>query len=228
VLLTGQTFLSFEFLEARGRGKDFSQLRRSAYVETALLLYALACEVSFNWAPRSSHLIVTGLASGLLLVLFYFANEYLSEEAKLVELSFLVVNAVGVALAGLSFVLGYGISLYLWLVGALLLVAAVLHTNSYSLEFEVQNINKWPTSEIMVRYTDNLRLFLGRRDEYIFHACIAGYMEMHRLKCDLEDCPARSPLGDHDQKMLNSGEIQPEDEDLLRCENVIKHIFKDG
>jgi hypothetical protein len=223
-LLTGQTFLGFEFLRASG----FSKLRRSAYVETVLLLFALTNEVSFNWAPRSSHLIVANVASGLLLILFYFTDEYLDEQAKRVELSFLMVNSVGVALVDFSFLLGYGISLYLWFIGTLFVVATVLHVSTYSLEFEVQNINKWPTSELMVRYTDNLRLFLNRREEYGFHAAIAGYMEMHRHKCDIEGCPSRGPLNDHEQRMLDSGEIQPEDEDLLRCENVIKKIYKDG
>jgi hypothetical protein len=129
ILLTGQTFLSFEFLKASG----FSKTRRSAYVETALLLFALASEISFNWMPRTSHLIVTNIFSALLLILFYFTEEYLSQQAKLIELSFLMVNSVGVGLVDFSFVLGYGISLYLWFIGALLVVAAVLHTNTYSL-----------------------------------------------------------------------------------------------
>lgn len=60
-----------------------------------------------------------------------------------------------------------------------------------SLEFELQNINKYPTADIMIRYTENLRYYLSRRDEYLFKVYIHGYMEMHRQKCDNPTCVSR-------------------------------------
>ena len=56
------------------------------------------------------------------------------------------------------------------------LVAAVAHLNTYSMEFEIQNINKWPTAEIIIRYTNTLRAYLRRRDEYMFNVGVQGYM----------------------------------------------------
>jgi hypothetical protein len=46
----------------------------------------------------------------------------------------------------------------------------------------------------MIRYTNTLRYYLSRRDEYIFKVYIHGYMEMHRQKCDNPACSSRCEL----------------------------------
>jgi hypothetical protein len=40
----------------------------------------------------------------------------------------------------------------------------------------LENINKWPTADIILRYTNNLRYYLSRKDEYLFRVYIHGYM----------------------------------------------------
>lgn len=84
-------------------------------------------------------------------------------------------------------------------------MAGVMHVNTYSLEFQIQNINKWPTSDIIIQYTAGLRTFLNRRSEYLFNVNIQGYMELHRHKCDYSTCPSRCALSEYETSLFQSG-----------------------
>ena len=77
----------------------------------------------------------------------------------------------------------------------------------------------------MIRYTNTLRYYLSRRDEYLFRVYIHGYMEIHRHKCDSELCPSRRAFTHAEQQLFESGKLKNEDKELLRCENIVKKIY---
>jgi hypothetical protein len=62
----------------------------------------------------------------------------------------------------------------------------------------------------------------------MFLVFIYGYMEIHRQKCDSLECPTRCLLSDALKNLLNIGQLDCEDEQLLRVNNLIKEIFRCG
>jgi|JI9StandDraft_1071089.scaffolds.fasta_scaffold734126_2 hypothetical protein len=95
---------------------------------------------------------------------------------KLVELSYLSINMLSYLVVDVSYMFSQEFTLELLLLLTCFLVAAVAHLNTYSMEFEIQNINKWPTAEIIIRYTNTLRAYLRRKNEYMFNVGVQGYM----------------------------------------------------
>lgn len=69
---------------------------------------------------------------------------------------------------------------------------------------------------------------MAQREEYSYSVFIHGYMEIHRQKCDNPNCPSRYPLAEADRKLFETGVLHGYDEQLLRCENIIKKIYSDG
>lgn len=126
--------------------------------------------------------------------MFFLKNEHLNSQTKLIELSFLGVNMLGYLILDLSLAFSYAFSLELFFILGIFLVGGILQLRLYSLEFQIQNINKWPTSEIIIRYAADLRFYLRARDQYLFNIALKGYMEWHRHKCEIEACPSRSSL----------------------------------
>ena len=80
----------------------------------------------------------------------------------------------------------------------------------------------------MISYAGKLRDYLTLRDEYLYSVYIHGYMEIHRQKCDNPACPSRCQLGEADRKLFETGVLHSYEEQLLRCENIIKKIYSDG
>lgn len=56
------------------------------------------------------------------------------------------------------------------------IVAGILQLKPYSLRFELDNINKWPTASIMLRYAGTISYYMSRQSEYLFRVWIHGYM----------------------------------------------------
>jgi hypothetical protein len=80
----------------------------------------------------------------------------------------------------------------------------------------------------MISYAGKLRDYLALREDYAHAVYIHGYMEIHRQKCDNPMCPSRCQLSEADRKLFDSGAMRKSDEQLLRCENIIKKIYSDG
>lgn len=80
----------------------------------------------------------------------------------------------------------------------------------------------------MISYARKLRDYLALRDDYRHVVYIHGYMEIHRQKCDNPACPSRCALSEHDRRLIDSGQLSRNEEQLLRCENIIKKIYSDG
>ena len=88
---------------------------------------------------------------------------------------------------------------------AVILFLAIMQLKVYSIDFELKNVNKWPTSEVMMRYASTLRWFLSYREKPLYAAHLYGYMEIHRQKCDNPSCPSRRSLNDKEEKLFTTG-----------------------
>ena len=159
-MLIVQTFFNFEFISVEGQ---FRKLRRSACGATVIMVYVIVGQISFLIVQEQIFLTILNFSSVFMIFLFKFKDEHLTEITKLIELSFLMVNKTGIILLNLNILLGHQISLPLYFMVILVLVASTLMMNTYSLEFEILNINKWPTSDIKIKYNDNLRSYLSRK-----------------------------------------------------------------
>ena len=127
------------------------------------MVYVIVGQISFLIVQEQIFLTILNFSSVFMIFLFKFKDEHLTEITKLIELSFLMVNKTGIILLNLKILLGHQISLPLYFMVILVLVASTLMMNTYSLEFEILNINKWPTSDIKIKYNDNLRSYLSRK-----------------------------------------------------------------
>jgi len=127
------------------------------------MVYVIVGQISFLIVQEQIFLTILNFSSVFMIFLFKFKDEHLTEITKLIELSFLMVNKTGIILLNLNILLGHQISLPLYFMVILVLVASTLMMNTYSLEFEILNINKWPTSDIKIKYNDNLRSYLSRK-----------------------------------------------------------------
>jgi len=127
------------------------------------MVYVIVGQISFLIVQEQIFLTILNFSSLFMTFLFKFKDEHLTEITKLIELSFLMVNKTGIILLNLKILLGHQISLPLYFMVILVLVASTLMMNTYSLEFEILNINKWPTSDIKIKYNDNLRSYLSRK-----------------------------------------------------------------
>jgi hypothetical protein len=94
--------------------------------------------------------------------------------------------------------------MYVYVVLTAFLVVGILQLKPYSLRFELDNINKWPTAAIMLRQAGTISYYLSRQGEYLFKVWIHGYMEIHRQKCDNIACPSRCSLSEQEKRNLQS------------------------
>jgi ABC-type multidrug transport system fused ATPase/permease subunit len=194
----------------------------------AIISYLILNEALAYFLIDITQLVILDLSSALLLVLFWLKDEQVTEKMKLIELSFLGTNLLALLMVNIIYFTNQDLSLLLFFFLATFLIAGLMQVKTYSLKFELENINKWTTSEVMIRYANTLRYYLSRRSEYIFKVYIHGYMEMHRQKCDNPTCSSRCEFTDSEKKLFESGKLKKEDEQILRTENIIKKIYNDG
>lgn len=94
-------------------------------------------------------------------------------------------------------------------------VFAISQVQFFNLVFELENVNKWSTSQIMISYAAKLRKLLLNFDDYYFNTLFLGYVEIHQQKCDNETCPLRNIGVCDDMKRM-------------RFEDIIRKIYNDG
>ena len=160
----------------------------------AIISYLLLNEALAYFLIDVTQLVALDLTSALLLVLFWIKDQQVTEKMKLIQLSFLGTNILALLMTNIIFFTDQDLSLFLFFLLSAFLIAGLMQVKTYSLKFQLENINKWTTSEVMIRYTNTLRYYLSRKDEYIFKIYLHGYMEMHRQKCDNPNCPSRCEL----------------------------------
>ena len=93
----------------------------------------------------------------------------------------------------------------------------------------MDNINKWNTPPMMIRYAETLRKLLKRCDQYFYQVINHGYMEVHRQKCDNPLCPYnRVSIRSEDDSITKTEKHISKTDEVLRTEAIIKKIFNDG
>ena len=108
LFLAAQSFFNFQFLN---NSKCYTRVKKSAFTCTFLLGFMITSEVVFTFLSNRSALAVFAICSLLMLVLFIIKNEHLNERYKLIELSFLCVNLLGIGMAGFTVLISYNLSL---------------------------------------------------------------------------------------------------------------------
>ena len=223
--LLGQLYLDFEFIR---REKTKTRIKRSGVSSAVVTVYAIVNEVNAYLLTGGAQLAILNLTTLGLLIMLVLLKDEVSEKIKLMQCAFIATQLLAVLFLDLYYLVAPPLPAFLFPLLAPFLFLAVMQLKTTSLRFELSNINKWPTPEIMISYARKLRDYLALREEYAFVVAIHGYMEIHRQKCDNPACPSRCALSEHDRRLFEGGELGRNGEQLLRCENIVKKIYSDG
>lgn len=97
------------------------------------------------------------------------------------------VNLVAIILLDIKKILNFPIYFPTVIIVGVLVLLFCLFFEMFSVKFELENVNKWNTANIVLRYTRTLRLMLSRleedNDEY--QIILQGYSDIHRQKCEM-------------------------------------------
>ena len=106
----------------------------------------------------------------------------------------IVVNSLAIVLLDLMLLFHFSISIAFWIILSVFLTIAIMNVQLFNLAYELENVNKWNTSQIMISYSAKLRQVLNNVDnDYYYHTLMLGYIEIHFQKCDNEKCPLKKP-----------------------------------
>ena len=108
-------------------------------------------------------LLILDLTALVLVLLGALRSEEVGAGAWAVITGLLGVNCIAVLMANVLSFTSQSLSLPLLASLALALVLGLSQIPPHSMEFELNNINRWPTAEIMTRYTNTLRHYLNHR-----------------------------------------------------------------
>lgn len=61
---------------------------------------------------------------------------------------------------------------------------SMYYVELFDISFQLENVNKWASSQVMIRYAAKLRKILINYDEYYINTLFLGYVEIHQQKCD--------------------------------------------
>jgi hypothetical protein len=223
--LVGQIYLDFEFIR---REKQETRIKRTGITNSILVLYAVVNELNNYFFSNATQLAILNLTTLALLVVVVLIKDEVSESIKVMQYAFISVQLLATLFVDIASILNPPLPTFLFPLLAPLLFLAVMQLKTTSLRFELDNINKWPTPEIMISYARKLRDYIALRDDYAYIVYIHGYMEIHRQKCDNPMCPSRCALSESERKLFESGDWRKNHEQILRCENIIKKIYSDG
>ena len=88
----------------------------------------------------------------------------------------LTINVIPIAMANVIYFLNVELDFSFLVIIWPIAIVAVQKMNLHTLEFELENVNKWNTPAMMVRYTETLRKLLKRSEDYYFESVLHGYM----------------------------------------------------
>jgi hypothetical protein len=112
----------------------------------SIIVHLLLNEALSYFLIDVTQLIILDISSLLLLVLFWIKDEQVTERMKLIELSFLGTNLLSLLMVNIIYFTNQELSLLLFFFLAAFLVTGLMQVKTYSLKFELENINKWTTS----------------------------------------------------------------------------------
>lgn len=139
-----------------------------------LLFYILANEVTlaicfdFNsdttLADLTPHLIVMNVIFGLFCLVVTLKKEIEEESALKLAMVLIYANFIAIVMVDIMILLSFWIDLTFWaqlfIIGAL----TIWWFEGYNLKFELENINKWSNSQMMMRYTKTLYEMIEGKD----------------------------------------------------------------
>jgi hypothetical protein len=88
----------------------------------------------------------------------------------------LIINVIPIGMANVIYFLNVELDFSFLVIIWPIAIVAVQKMNLHTLEFELENVNKWNTPAMMVRYTETLRKLLKRSEDYYFESVLHGYM----------------------------------------------------
>ena len=197
--LLGQLYLDFEFIR---REKTKTRIKRSGVSSAVVTVYAIVNEVNAYLLTGGAQLAILNLTTLGLLIMLVLLKDEVSEKIKLMQCAFIATQLLAVLFLDLYYLVAPPLPAFLFPLLAPFLFLAVMQLKTTSLRFELSNINKWPTPEIMISYARKLRDYLALREEYAFVVAIHGYMEIHRQKCDNPTCASRCEFTETEKKLF--------------------------
>lgn len=139
-----------------------------------------------------------------------------------------MINVIPIVMINAMYFLKIDLNISFLLILWPISIIAIQKLNLHTLQFEIENVNKWNTPTIMIRYAQTLRRLLKRTDDYYFLSSLHGYMDVHQQKCDNPICPYNVPLTNPQDEFFNGQGRSKKLDEVIRTEGIIKKIFNDG
>lgn len=130
-------------------------------------------------------------------------------------MSCIAVNLLAVAILLAIKVLSVQLDIGFLIILSIIAIFSLSQLHYFNIVFELENVNKWTNSQIMISYAAKLRKILLNYDDNYYNTLFLGYVEIHQQKCDNEMCPLKN-MGAKDQMKKR------------RFEDIIKKIYNDG
>lgn len=75
----------------------------------------------------------------------------------------------------------------------------------FGMKFELENINKWSTPSLMMRYCRTMRILCksALNGNHQHAVLLQGYVDVHRQKCEMSGCPYRQPASNFQNQSFN-------------------------
>lgn len=125
------------------------------------------------------------------------------------------INILCIAMLACIKLLNISLGIELLVILSIILCFSIWQLHYFNITFELENVNKWSNSQIMMSYASKLRKVLINFHEYYHNTLFLGYIEIHQQKCDNEACPLRVLPVDDNKKQD-------------RFEDIIRKIYNDG
>ena len=88
----------------------------------------------------------------------------------------LVINIIPIVMINVIYFMNVNLNFTVLLILWPISIVSIQRMNLHTLEFELDNVNKWNTPAMMIRYAETLRKLLKRKDDYFFEIHLHGYM----------------------------------------------------
>lgn len=99
-------------------------------------------------------------------------------------MSCIAVNLLAVAILLTIEVLSVQLDIGFLVILSVIAIFSISQFHYFNIVFELENVNKWTNSQIMISYAAKLRKILLNFDDGYYNTLFLGYIEIHQQKCD--------------------------------------------
>ena len=96
----------------------------------------------------------------LVLVVFLLKDEHQSENIKKIEATMIAINFIAVLMTNLKVFFQIELELSLFVILVPFLVLGVMQLHLFGIKFLLENINKWSTPALRIRYCQTIQLWV--------------------------------------------------------------------